>query len=159
MLLKVNLRLLAEGPIQLDGELPLKEFLEDFRDELVRFVSPVCYNLVVERDGEGLLMKGTVKAGLECDCARCLKSFPMTLEIADFLVVTPMEGEEAPVKDGDFADLTPYVRTDTFLALPTKPLCTPECRGLPEMSTARDLRPEEEPKSASPWGPLDRLNL
>jgi hypothetical protein len=64
MLLKVNLRLLAEGPIQLDGELPLKEFLEDFRDELVRFVSPVCYNLVVERDGEGLLMKGTVKAGL-----------------------------------------------------------------------------------------------
>ena len=47
MLLKVNLRLLAEGPVQLEGELPLKEFLEDFRDELVRFVSPVFYNLVV----------------------------------------------------------------------------------------------------------------
>ena len=159
MLLKVNLRLLAEGPIQLEGELPLKEFLEDFRDELVRFVSPVGYNLEVELDGDGMLIKGTIKAPLECDCARCLKSFPMTLEIPDFLVVTPMEGEEAPTKDGDFADLTPFVRADTLLALPTKPLCNPECRGLPALTTARDLRPEEKPKSASPWGPLDRLNL
>lgn len=159
MLLKVNLRLLAEGPIHLEGELPLKEFLEDFRDELVRIVSPISYNLDVELDGDGMLLKGSIKTTLECDCARCLKTFPLPLEIPDFLVVTPMEGEEAPVKDGDFADLTPFVRADTFLALPTKPLCNPECRGLPEMSTARDLRPEEEPKSASPWGPLDRLNL
>jgi len=117
------------------------------------------YNLEVELDGDGMLIKGTIKAPLECDCARCLKSFPMTLEIPDFLVVTPMEGEEAPTKDGDFADLTPFVRADTLLALPTKPLCNPECRGLPALTTARDLRPEEKPKSASPWGPLDRLNL
>lgn len=159
MLLKVNLRLLAEGPVHLDGELPLKDFLGDFQDELVRFASPVRYDLDVEIDGEAMLIRGKIEADLECDCARCLKTVPGRLEISDFLVVAPLEGEDSPERDGDFADLTPFVRTDTFLALPTKPLCTPECRGLPEMSTARDLRPEEEPKSASPWGPLDRLNL
>jgi uncharacterized protein len=159
MLLKVNLRLLAEGPIHLEGELPLAEFLGEFNDELVRILTPIRYDIVVEKDGEGMLLKGTIKADMECDCARCLKTFAMPLEIPDFLVVAPMEGEEAPVRDGDFADLTPFVRTDTFLALPTKPLCNPECRGLPEISTARDLHPEEKPPSASPWGPLDRLNL
>jgi uncharacterized metal-binding protein YceD (DUF177 family) len=159
MLLKVNLRHLDQGPTELEGELPLAEFLGDFKDELVRIVSPISYSIAVERDGEGLVIRGRISTDLSCDCARCLKTFPQKLEMKDFLVVVPLEGDDAPTRDGDFADLTPYVRTDTFLALPTKPLCNPDCRGLPQKATARDSRLETEAPKASPWVALDRLKL
>ena len=159
MLLKVNVRLLEKGPMRLEGELDPVPFLEGFEDELVRFVSPIHHDLTVERQGTNLLLQGRIWAELECGCSRCLKTFPVRLEIGDFTALVPLEGEEAAQRDGDFADLTPPVRADTFLALPTKPLCTPECRGLPQVATARDSRLGVKPNGASPWGPLDRLKL
>lgn len=159
MLLKVNVRLLEDGPEHLEGEMPAEAFLDGFQDDLVRVTSPVHYDLTVDRQGTELLVQGKVWADLECGCARCLKLFPAKLAVDDLALLVPLEGEEAAERDGDFADLTPPVRTDTFLALPTKPLCTPECRGLPQKATARDSRLGDQASADSPWEALDRLKL
>lgn len=162
MPLQVNLRLLERTPQILVGELPVAEFAADFHDEVVRFTEPLRYDLEVERQGLDILVQGILSTTLECSCARCLSSFQKLLEINDFSAFVPLEGEEAIPKDGDFADLTPLVREDTFLALPTKPLCRPECRGLPVKAPARDSRlgaTSSEIPSTSPWAALEKLKL
>jgi uncharacterized protein len=72
------------------------------------------------------------------------------------------EGEEAdellPV-DGDFADLTPVVREDILLALPTNPLCSPDCRGLPPKGEAREPHVREQAGPNTAWSALDKLKL
>jgi uncharacterized protein len=107
-----------------------------------------------------LTVVGRLEADLECDCGRCLKTFRETLLVPDFALLLPLEGEDAIKLDGDFADLTPYLREDTLLALPTNPLCKPECRGLARKASARDSRLEaSKGEGPSPWAALDQLEL
>lgn len=164
MPLRVNTRLLKEAATRLTGELPVAEAAEGHQDELVRFLGPVRYDLEVDRQGQELRVLGRLEADLECDCSRCLKTFRQPLIVADLALLLPMEGEEAVSMDGDFADLTPYLREDTLLALPTNPLCTLDCRGLAAKASARDSRLEKEAGSGqgpgrNPWEALDKLKL
>ncbi len=182
---KVNIRLLKEETKLYEGELAPDEVVGDVKDELVRPVGPLRYSMEVGEQDGSLTVIGRMEMPFECDCGRCLKTFPLLVEIPEFAALVPLSGEDAAVVDGDFADLTPFLREDTVLALPTNPLCDPECRGLVEETPARDLRlgrgsaPGEEPakrsagtKSSvetptndgapgggSPWGELDRLKL
>lgn len=164
MPLKVNIRLLQEESAHLEGTLPAEEAAEGHSDELVRFVSPLRYELEVTLQPTELTVVGRLEADLECDCGRCLKTFRETLLVPDFAALLPLEGEEAIKLDGDFADLTPHLREDTFLVLPTNPLCTPDCRGLAPKASARDSRLEKETGSGqgpgrNPWDALDKLKL
>ncbi|HRI16530.1 MAG TPA: hypothetical protein PLX89_26350, partial [Verrucomicrobiota bacterium] len=91
----VNLRLLQKEPAHLEGELPVAEFGADLRDELMRFVSPLSYELDVERHPDGLLVTGTLSTVVGCSCSRCLKPFDLPLELDSFSALAPLEGEEA----------------------------------------------------------------
>lgn len=164
MPVQVNIRLLDRGPAHLTGELGAEELGEGFRDEVLRLPEPLGYDLTVTREGHELLVRGRLWTTLEFDCCRCLKVCRQPLEVPEVASLIPLEGEEAVARDGDFADLTPQLREDTFLALPTNPLCSPECRGLAPKVSARDSRlkaPPEPPDSSgrSPWDTLDSLNL
>ena len=88
-----------------------------------------------------LFFDGSLRALASAACARCLERFP--LEVTnDFSVVltpeTPLGGEsELGARDltksfyvGTEIDLTRLVYEQVLLALPTRPLCDEECRGL-----------------------------
>lgn len=157
----VNLRVLEkEEEIHLEGELPVAEFGEDLKDELMRFAAPLRYQLDLQHQPDSLLLTGTLETSLACQCARCLKPFDLPLRINDLAALVSLKGEEALPRDGDFGDLTPLLREDIYLGLPTNPLCRPDCRGLPQKAAARDSRLEGS-KSAgpSPWAALDRIKL
>jgi uncharacterized protein len=156
----VNLRLLQKEPAHLEGDLPVAEFGADLRDELMRFTAPLSYEVDVERHPDGLLVTGTLRTTLSCNCSRCLKPFDLPLHLDSFTALVPLTGDEALRVEGDFGDLTPLLREDIYLALPTNPLCRPECRGLPEKDVARDSRLEGVPsEDRSPWAALDQLKL
>ncbi|KAB2675094.1 MAG: hypothetical protein DVB31_00950 [Verrucomicrobia bacterium] len=164
MPLLVNIRDLQKESAHLEGEIPVGEFAADFKDELVRFVEPLSYDLEVDRQGSELTVVGRLETEIECDCGRCLKTFRQPLVVEDFASLVPLEGEEAVAVKDDFADLTPYLREDTFLALPTNPLCTPDCRGLVPKAPDRDLRlgegsPVGPTDGVSPWDALKKLKL
>ena len=107
-----------------------------------------------------MVVTGDLKITLGCTCARCLEAFPLDLGLPQFAALATFEGEEALPRDGDIADLTPLLREDIYLALPTNPLCSPDCRGLARKATARDSRLGVLPSDgSSPWGALDRLKL
>ena len=160
MPLRIDMRQLEGKTLQVAGELAAEELAAGFSDPLITFASPLAYDLELEEQPQGILMQGELHLTLDCACRRCLKTFTHEVEITDFAALAETEGEEAMVKEGDFADLTPYLREDIYLALPTNPLCRPECRGLARKAKARDLRLEVPPSDgSSPWGALDQLKL
>jgi len=156
----VNLRLLDEETVHLEGELPAAELASDFRDELVHFDQPLRYSLDIDRQPDGLLVAGSLATTVACECARCLKPFRIPIQLDSFAALALLSGEEAIPIEGEFGDLTPLLREDIYLCLPVNPLCRPDCRGLPEKASARDSRLEGSPPDGpSPWAALDQLKL
>ena len=91
--------------------------------------------LQVVRVQGGLLVRGTLESQLCFDCVRCLEPFvlPITLEVEE---VFRLPGA-SPVLDGSYSvnadgwlDLAPLLRELAWVAIPMKPLCTPDCKGL-----------------------------
>jgi uncharacterized protein len=162
MPVKVNLRILGEKDESesLCGELPIEEFSGDLVDPLMKFGEPLAYELEASLQPDGVLLRGSLRTRLDCNCGRCLKAFKFPLEIDDFSALAPLSGEDAMPREGDFGDLTPFLREDIYLLLPTNPLCKPECRGLARKASTRDSRLEaSKGKGPSPWAALDQLKL
>ena len=159
MSLKVNLRLLEKESIQLDGDILGSELAPDFHDELMRLSHPVEYELTVDRQSESLLVTGSLRTHVDCECSRCLKSFVLPVQLDEFSVLSPLEGEDALPVDGDFAALTPSVREDILLSLPTNPLCGPDCRGLKPKGQSRELQVRDQAEPNKAWSALDNLKL
>jgi uncharacterized protein len=120
---------------------------------------PVEYELTVESQAGGLLVTGTLATRLECECARCLRPFMLPVRLEAYTALAVLEGEEAVPREGDFADLTPVVREDILLSLPTHPLCGNDCRGLPAKADARDFHLGETSVPDPAWSALDKLKL
>jgi uncharacterized protein len=106
-----------------------------------RLTTPLQVNLTHQRSGEDLLFSGTIRGELTGQCARCLEEYPTTLVREFSLVLTPQRvlGRElelnreelsASFYSGDQVDLSALAQEQTLLALPTRPLCREECRGL-----------------------------
>lgn len=113
-------------------------------DEEYRVVAPVELSMVVEKGGRDVFRTvGRLRTRLELACSRCLEPFEIPVDAAFDLRYVPQaenagEGERE-IADEDLAtayyregllDLGELLREQFQLALPMKPLCTEECRGL-----------------------------
>jgi len=155
MSLIVNLEDLKEANLRLEGELSLEVVETEANDELIKVDKPLAYELEASLLDDSLLVRGRLELPLDCECARCLKPFVHTIDLPDWTLHLPLAGEDAIETINDSVDLTPWVREDTLLGFPQRPLCAPDCSGLkaagPEGSTAVA---GTEP-SPSPWAQLD----
>lgn len=94
------------------------------------------------RAGLDVFFRGDLHGQVIGTCARCLEEYSFDLDHPFMFVLTPRvaAGTEpkAPSGDdlafsyyeGDEIDVTPLVYEQTILALPTRPLCAENCRGL-----------------------------
>jgi uncharacterized protein len=97
-------------------------------------------DLLVEREGDDVLVTGRLEARVPQHCSRCLE--PYVLRVAPEITARHVPGAageeselaaddlETDVYHGGQVDLTALLETETTLALPMKPLCKPDCRGL-----------------------------
>jgi uncharacterized protein len=105
------------------------------------FPGAIDVHVAFYRSEMDLFFHGSFRGVASATCARCLDRFP--LEVAnDFSLVltpeTPLSGEiELAASDlgqsfykGTEVDLSRLVYEQVILALPTRPLCDEECRGL-----------------------------
>jgi len=157
MMLKVNVRHLAEHGLHLRGELPVAELDLGIDDELVRVEKPLAYDLAVELLHDAVLVTGSLTLPLDCECARCLKKFTTNLHLAGWALHLPLQGEDAVSVDNDCVDLTPFIREDILLDFPQRPLCRLDCGGLKD-KTARKAKVVEKP-APDLWAKLDKLKL
>lgn len=97
--------------------------------------------LEVEADGSDVFVRGRVAATVPQTCGRCLDVFPARVDVPIDVRLVPRppaaDSVELGADDldvdfyaGDQLDLGRVVANETTLALPMKPLCRPDCRGL-----------------------------
>ena len=104
------------------------------------FRSPIQCELEVRRRGDRFLLQGEITTQVDAQCSRCLKGFILPLRVPFKLIVElSSQGGEKDNGEEDFLLLSPQVesleigervRQLILLALPLKPLCRPDCRGL-----------------------------
>jgi uncharacterized protein len=109
------------------------------------FPQPLAVDLAYYRAGEDIFFDGHVRGPCRGSCGRCLEQYSFTLDQNFAFVLTPkparpergaeeLHGDELGLSyySGDEIDLTPLIAEQVMLALPTRPLCAEDCKGLCE---------------------------
>jgi uncharacterized protein len=112
-------------------------------DDAYRVVAPVRLEFDIHKDKDRFRLEGNVTTELELACGRCLEPFRLLVDQAfdlQYLPQTEASTEaETEVADGDLEtsyyrdeqiDLNELLREQFYLALPMKPLCREDCRGM-----------------------------
>jgi uncharacterized protein len=116
-------------------DIALQAWLQPVGNALARLEEQeVGAHLRAESVVEGVLVTGRLEALAALDCARCLSpnSAPISVEVCELFVSTPEvagEDEAYRLRDTDM-DLGPMLVDALTLALPLRPLCREDCRGL-----------------------------
>jgi uncharacterized protein len=108
-----------------------------------RIVTPVDLAFEIHKDKDKFRLVGTVVTELELPCSRCLEPFRLPVAAPFDLRYLPAsevssDGErevgdedlETSYYENDAIDLNGLMREQFYLALPMKPLCQDNCRGL-----------------------------
>lgn len=117
---------------------------EDFR-----IVAPVDLKVRITKDAQKVRLAGRIRTTLETDCSRCLEPFAVPVDAPLDLMFLPETGDaadqagaaktEKEVREDDVGvafyqdetiDLGEMMRDEFYLALPMKPLCKDDCKGL-----------------------------
>jgi len=106
------------------GDDPVEILEWDPADDLYGPSAPVHYDLHAEIVGQELLVRGSVSTRFAGICTRC--GGPLDIEIRDDAFCSSLPLEEEPQE----VDLTPELRESILLALPSHPVCRPDCGGL-----------------------------
>ncbi len=121
--------------------------------EVYRVVAPVRLVAEIHKDHTRFRLVGTVTGELELDCSRCLEPYRLPVNMSfDHRYLPQSEAgadKDVEVEDDDMdtsyyrdeqIDLGELVREQFYLALPMKPLCAEDCKGLcPECGTNLNL--------------------
>lgn len=97
--------------------------------------------LHVARDGDDVVVTGELAATVPLTCGRCLEELPVSVKVPVDVCYLPRpavaddaelgaDDLDLDFYDNDELNLSALVETETTVALPMKPLCRPECRGL-----------------------------
>lgn len=132
----------------------------------------IALDLRLEAVVDGVLVSGEVHARTVGECARCLGPVdePLTVAMSELYLypggraaareVGDEDAEEMPELVGELLDLEPALRDAVVLALPFRPLCTPDCPGLCPGCGERlaDLPPDHGHDDVDPrWSALAAL--
>jgi uncharacterized metal-binding protein YceD (DUF177 family) len=150
--MKVHLRQIPQGEtLHLEGEED-GGFLE-LEEVGAQAVSPVFYSLDAGLSDGGLFAAGRVSVRVRLKCVACLEPFEMDLVIDSFATQKELDGRE-------LVDLTPEIREDIHLALPTYPRCDSEggktCPASFPQAPAEDAATPIDSGNAA-WEALDKL--
>lgn len=103
----------------------------------------IAGDVTLIRVGSGILAQGRFDTQSQLTCSRCLSVFvyPFSFDVDDEFypavdIVTdesigqPEDSNSFAIDEHHILDLGELFRQSTLLAIPMKPLCCPECRGL-----------------------------
>lgn len=105
------------------------------------FPAAAAVRMQYYRSGQELFFQGHIEGPVVGHCARCTEDYAFLLQKDFSLVLVPRQqvpGDTELSEDdldlsfyqGDAVDLSPLIREQIILALPTRPLCQEACKGL-----------------------------
>lgn len=124
----------------------------DLEQEHIHTLEPVHYSVDVGLSEGGLFVVGQLRTVVEMECVSCLQRFPMPVEVDDFAVQMDLPGTE-------LVDLTPLIREDIVLSLPSYPHC--DWNGERICEGPRVIVKSEPPDPAEDhaWDALEKLRF
>jgi uncharacterized protein len=139
--MRIDIRELEEGPITLTGEVPLRDL--NFDPAEIHVLGPIVVKLTAEKRAQRIRVRGRFAVDVEVPCARCLDPVRVPL-VSDFdqfyqsnaeqqlvgEIVLNERDTEVGFFNGDFIEVSDIVREQILLALPMKPICREDCKGL-----------------------------
>jgi len=112
---------------------------------------PIHCSLDIGVSDGGIFATGTLSLPVKMECVACLRPFETTLTVPDFATQVELDGRES-------VDLTPSIREDILLILPSHPRCdadgTTKCPATFQSAPAAPLTEEVD---HSAWDALDQL--
>ncbi len=89
-------------------------------------------NVRLSRNSRGILVQGTLEAGILTECSRCLDElcYPEHIELEELFVYPPSPDSAYAVEETGILDLTPLLREEAILSVPMGVVCRPDCAGL-----------------------------
>lgn len=129
--LRLNVGYLYNKPIGTSREVPVDINKIKIDDLLLIDLRSVVR---VSRTREGLLIQAEGEAQVKTTCVRCLEEFylPIKFDFEELYQFPSRYREETDLllpMDG-YIDLQSLYREYLILAMPIKPVCSPECKGL-----------------------------
>jgi len=139
-MLSLNLRKIRTAQERFDQTYSPEQFGQE---EDFRVVEPIALAFDIFKDKQQFRLAGRVRTTLELPCGRCLEPYLLPVDQAFDLRYQPHaqntgEGEREIEEDDlttafyedDAIDLGQLMREQFYLALPMKPLCAADCKGL-----------------------------
>ena len=162
-MLRIDLRVLERGPVEVAGSLAPDDPLWAGLD--FELTKPVGVSGQVASAGEDrYYWRGRLSTAIRGPCRRCLASVDVPVEAQVGVLFTDEELADDPSarvleRQATVLDLSEAVREELILAVPEFVLCRDDCRGLCP-GCGQDLnvgscacRPSTNPR----WGPLEGL--
>jgi len=137
----VDLTQLEEDELHIEHQYTTEQF--DFADSELKLCTPPYIRIHLVRLGVEVRIRGHLTARLEASCDRCLKLFPLPVNVSFDVSYAPLETlapeEERELNERDLSlgfyekeliDIDALVREQIRLALPFRLLCREDCLGL-----------------------------
>ena len=112
-------------------------------EQAYRVVTPVELEFEIHKDRDRFRLVGGLRGELELACSRCLEPYRFPVDVrfdqrylpaSEASTETEREVEEDDLETSyyrdDQIDLAALMREQFYLAVPMKPLCVEECKGL-----------------------------
>jgi uncharacterized protein len=144
--MKIPVEQITQSPKEIMFSEKIEELNALFAKEKYRdfHFPPVLHgSLVYYRSGQELFFHGSFGGRFEGCCSRCLTNYPFDVEKSFDLMLVPsparpdrkieeLKREELGLSyySSDVIELAPLIEEQVLLALPTRPLCREDCRGL-----------------------------
>ena len=120
----------------------------------------IRYDLTASMAGQDLVVRGEASVPVKAECARCLADVVRTLCAKEICIVR----ENVPARE---VDITSDIREELLLTMPSRFLCSDECKGLcpgcgvnlneKKCTCGRKKKKQAPPPEDSPWSVLDQL--
>ena len=170
-MLTLNLKEIFKISDRFKGSYTLKPGDIKLPPDVGEIKKPFKVNVEITKDKEGYKLKMNVEGAVELECSRCLEIFEkeVSQKKTKFLqnvpneegvfMLKPKDLEVSFMEEPDIVDIAELVREEIILSIPMKPLCSPNCKGIPEyeVSFEEEEKREKEPKRQNSFAILKDL--
>lgn len=98
--------------------------------DLATLIDPARLEVDITATPAGFEVAGRATADMSLQCHRCLTPIAETLDVPVDDLVTADAEDGQPTVENDRIDLLPIARDAVGLAIPLRPLCKEDCKGL-----------------------------
>ncbi len=167
--MNIDIRTVPQGHSEFDQ----KTMLESLRDKLPPFSQATVCRGSIDRTGSVLVVNLVTEMTFELECSRCLETFSHPLQAEVRLIIKEAAGKQGLAVDDDMVDfyydpvnelvdISPALYDEFMIAVPLKPLCSNNCKGIEIKSEGILLgdaqSSTEENKQVDPrWEQLQKL--